>query len=98
MLVLKVPRRALEGPRRHDGGDGQPRHEPTEAETSLTSSFLALLPPQMGRLAAAGIVRLALVRAYGRVSGMSTTSNPYRGFRFPAEISTKPFGCITASA
>jgi putative transposase len=33
-----------------------------------------------------GIVRLALVRAYGRVSGMSTTSNPYRGFRFPAEI------------
>jgi hypothetical protein len=23
---------------------------------------------------------------YGRVSGMSTTSNPYRGFRFPAEI------------
>ncbi len=22
----------------------------------------------------------------GRVSGMSTTSNPYRGFRFPAEI------------
>ena len=33
-----------------------------------------------------GIVRLAKVRAYGRVSGMSTTSNPYRGFRFPAEI------------
>jgi putative transposase len=24
--------------------------------------------------------------AYGRVSDMSTTSNPYRGFRFPAEI------------
>src|SRR4051812_17968864 len=24
--------------------------------------------------------------AYGRVSGMSTTSNSYRGFRFPAEI------------
>jgi len=23
---------------------------------------------------------------YGRISGMSTTSNPYRGFRFPAEI------------
>jgi putative transposase len=33
-----------------------------------------------------GIVRLAKVRAYGRVPGMSTTSNPYRGFRFPAEI------------
>jgi transposase-like protein len=32
-----------------------------------------------------GIVRLALVRAYGGVSGMSTTSNPYRGFRYPAE-------------
>jgi transposase-like protein len=29
---------------------------------------------------------LVKVRAYGRVSGMSTTSNPYRGFRFPAEI------------
>jgi putative addiction module CopG family antidote len=24
--------------------------------------------------------------AYGRVSGMNTTSNPYRGFRFPPEI------------
>src|SRR5918998_1531157 len=33
-----------------------------------------------------GIVRLAEGRAYGRVSGMSTTSNPYRGFRYPAEI------------
>jgi transposase-like protein len=29
---------------------------------------------------------LVKVRAYGRVSGMSTTSNPYRCFRFPAEI------------
>jgi hypothetical protein len=35
---------------------------------------------------AEGIVRLAEVRAFGRVLGMSTTSNPYRGFRFPAEI------------
>jgi hypothetical protein len=33
-----------------------------------------------------GIVKLAKVRAYGRVSGMSTTSNLYRGFRYPAEI------------
>ena len=33
-----------------------------------------------------GTVRLLVVPAYGRVSGMSTTSNPYRGFRFPAEI------------
>jgi len=33
-----------------------------------------------------GIVRLAKVRAYGRVSGMSTTSNRYQSFRFPAEI------------
>jgi putative transposase len=29
---------------------------------------------------------LAQVGSYGRVSGMSTTSNPYRGFRFPTEI------------
>ena len=29
---------------------------------------------------------MAKVRAYGRVSGMSTTSNRYQSFRFPAEI------------
>ena len=33
-----------------------------------------------------GTVKLASVGTYGRVPGMSTTSNPYRGFRFPAEI------------
>ena len=33
-----------------------------------------------------GTVKLARDRVCGRVSGMSTTSNPYRGFRFPAEI------------
>src|SRR5918998_536070 len=33
-----------------------------------------------------GIVRLAKVRAYGTVLGMSTTSNLYRGYHFPAEI------------
>jgi putative transposase len=32
------------------------------------------------------MVRLAKVRADSTVSGMSTTSNPDRGFRFPAEI------------
>jgi hypothetical protein len=33
-----------------------------------------------------GTVKLASLEACGRVLGMSTTSNPYRGFRFPAEI------------
>jgi putative transposase len=33
-----------------------------------------------------GTVKLAWVGTYCTVSGMSTTSNPYRGFRFPAEI------------
>ena len=33
-----------------------------------------------------GIVKLARSGACGTVMGMSTTSNPYRGFRFPAEI------------
>jgi putative transposase len=35
---------------------------------------------------ATGTVKLATVGVYGSISGMSTTSNPYRGFRFPAEI------------
>ena len=29
---------------------------------------------------------MASVRVCGRISGISTTPNPYRGFRFPAEI------------
>ena len=33
-----------------------------------------------------GVVRLALVGAAWQVSGMRTTPDPYRGFRFPAEI------------
>ena len=33
-----------------------------------------------------GTVKLARDRVCGRVSGVSTKSNPYRGFRFPAEI------------
>ena len=33
-----------------------------------------------------GTVKLATVGVYGRISGMSTTSNLYRGFRYPAEI------------
>ena len=33
-----------------------------------------------------GIVKLARSAACGTVMGMSTTSNPYRGFSFPAEI------------
>ena len=37
-------------------------------------------------LSSIGTVRFARVRVCGRVSGMSTTPNPYRGFRFPAEI------------
>src|SRR4051812_45605017 len=43
---------------------------------------LALRP----RPSRAGTVKLAEVRACSRISGMSTTSNRYRGFRFPAEI------------
>ena len=31
-------------------------------------------------------VRLERIGPCGRILGMSTTSNPYRGFRFPAEI------------
>jgi putative transposase len=38
------------------------------------------------QLIAAGTVKLATVGVYGRISGMSTPSNPYRGYRFPAEI------------
>jgi putative transposase len=33
-----------------------------------------------------GTVKLARSGACGTVMGMSTTSNPYRGYRFPAEI------------
>src|SRR6188472_416909 len=33
-----------------------------------------------------GTVKLATVGVYGRISDMSTTSNPYRSFRFPPEI------------
>ncbi len=53
MLVLKVPRRALEARVGTTAEMVSRAMKPTEAETSLTSSFLALLPPQTGRLAAA---------------------------------------------
>src|SRR5215204_3225290 len=33
-----------------------------------------------------GTVKLAGSGACGTIMGMSTTSNPYRGYRFPAEI------------
>jgi hypothetical protein len=33
-----------------------------------------------------GNVKLARDRVCSRVSGMSTTSDPYRGFRYPAEV------------
>ncbi len=33
-----------------------------------------------------GTVRLARAPVYGSVTGMSTMFNPYRGFRFPAEV------------
>ena len=33
-----------------------------------------------------GTVRLAKVRDLWQGLGMSTTSNPYRGYRFPAEV------------
>ena len=40
-------------------------------------------------LRSGGIVKLARSGACGTVMGMSTTSNPYRGFRFPAEITNQ---------
>jgi hypothetical protein len=39
--------------------------------------------PSLRRMVPSGWRRF---RGCGRVAGMSTTSYPYRGFRFPAEI------------
>ena len=45
-----------------------------------------------------GDVGLASLAWAWQSSGMTTASNPYRGFRRPAEVSSKRSGCITASA
>jgi hypothetical protein len=60
-----------------------PADEPKSGlDLVLAGSLKVNLPISVRR----GTVKLARDRVCGRVSGMSTTSNPYRGFRFPAEI------------
>ena len=50
------------------------------------------------QLAMKGVVRLANPGQRGSLLGMTTSPNPYRGFRFPAEVIEHRSGCIIVSA
>jgi hypothetical protein len=62
------------------------------------SGMAAAYPNRSLSNASMGIVRLAEPDRRGSLLGMTASPNPYRGFRFPAEIIEHASGCITASA